>query len=52
MKEEIDKEYRLQALDQLQILEMQKLDAELKQRKAELARKFPFKKRGFRKHVR
>lgn len=52
MKEEKDNEYRLQALDQLQVLEMQKVEAELKQRKEELAREFPFKKRGFRKHVR
>lgn len=52
MKEERDKEYLLHARDQLQILEMQKMDAELKLRKEELAREFPFKKRGFRKHVR
>jgi len=52
MKEERDKEYLLHAIDQLQILEMQKMDAVLKQRKEELAREFPFKKRGFRKRVR
>lgn len=52
MKEERDKEYLLHDRDQLQILEMQKMDAELSQRKEKLAREFPFKKRGFRKHVR
>lgn len=52
MKEERDNEYLLHPRDQLQMLEMQKMDAVLKQRKAELAREFPFKKRGFRKHVR
>lgn len=52
MKEERGKEYLLHPIDQLQMLEMQKMDAVLKQRKAELAREFPFKKRGFSKHVR
>ena len=50
--EERDKEYLLHDRDQLQILEMQKMDAELKLRKEELSREFWFKKRGFRKHVR
>lgn len=39
-------------VNRIDMEEMQKVDAEIKQRRAELAREFPFKKRGFRKHVR
>lgn len=49
---EYKKEYLLHAVPEVIILETEKAEAVIKQRKAELAREFPFKKRGFRKHVR
>lgn len=53
MKEERDKEYYLLHPQQpVVIIETLKAEEEMKVRKAELAREFPFKKRGFRKHVR
>ena len=53
MKEERDKEYYLLHPRQpVVIIETLKAEAVMKQRKAELAREFPFKKRGFKKHVR
>jgi hypothetical protein len=50
--EERDKEYLLHNREQSQMLEMQRIDAELELRKEKHVREFPFKKRGFRKHVR
>lgn len=53
MKEERNIEYYLLHPRQpVVIIETLKAEAVIKQRKAELAREFPFKKRGFRKHVR
>lgn len=53
MKEESKiPEYLLTPHDSVIIIETEKAEAVIKQRKAELAREFPFKKRGFRKHVR
>ena len=50
--EERDKEYLLLPRNPVIIIETLKGEEVLKQRKAELAREFPFKKRGYRKHVR
>lgn len=53
MKEERNIEYHLlHSRQPVVIIETLKAEAEIKQRKVELAREFPFKKRGFRKHVR
>lgn len=53
MNEERDKKYYLLHPRQpVVIMETLKAEAVIKQRKAELAREFPFKKRGFKKHVR
>lgn len=52
MKEERDNEYLLLPRNPVIIIETLKAEAEIKVRQAELAREFPFKKRGFRKHIR
>ena len=52
MKEERDSEYLLLPRNPVIIIETLKGEAAMKQRKAELAREIPIKKRGFRKHVR
>ena len=53
MKEKRDKEYYLLHPQQpVVIIETLMAEMRMKVRQAELAREFPFKKRGFRKHVR
>ena len=45
-------EYLLTPHNPVIIIETEKAEEVMNLRKAELAREFPFKKRGFRKHVR